>query len=241
MWLVPKGSRTDRVLLCLHGGGFVSGSIYTHRKMFGHLAKAAGTRALLVGYRLLPEGGGYPVPVDEAEAAYRWLLEQGIEPGHIAFAGDSVGGWLAITVQLRARARGLPLPAAALLMSPVSDLEAVGESYDVGTDPLFHRDFVQGLMRGFLGPAGDPRDPLASPLHADLTGLGPVYIQVGGDEALLDDARSLDEHARKAGLDARLDVFPGRLHTFQMAAGRAPEADDAINRMASWLRPRLGL
>ncbi|HYX60338.1 MAG TPA: alpha/beta hydrolase fold domain-containing protein, partial [Streptosporangiaceae bacterium] len=128
MWLVPKRARTDRVLLCLHGGGFVGGSIYTHRKMFGHLAKAAGVRALLVGYRLLPEGGGYPVPVDEGEAAYRWLLDQGTEPGHIAFAGDSVGGWLAITVQLRARARGLPLPAAALLMSPVSDLEVTGES-----------------------------------------------------------------------------------------------------------------
>ena len=86
MWLVPKRARTDRVLLCLHGGGFVGGSIYTHRKMFGHLAKATGVRALLVGYRLLPEGGGYPVPVDEGEAAYRWLLEQGTETGHIAFA-----------------------------------------------------------------------------------------------------------------------------------------------------------
>ena len=243
MWLVPKGSRTDRVLLCLHGGGFVGGSIYTHRKMFGHLAKAAGARALLVGYRLLPEGGGYPVPVDEGEAAYRWLLEQGTEPGHVAFAGDSVGGWLAITVQLRARARGLPLPAAALLMSPVSDLAVGGESYDANrdTDPLFHRDFVRGLMQGFLGQAGDPRDPLASPLHADLTGLGPIYIQVGGDETLLDDARSLDEHARKAGVDTRLDVFPGMLHTFQMAAGRAPEADDAIRRLAAWVRPKLAM
>jgi acetyl esterase/lipase len=96
-------------------------------------------------------------------------------------------------------------------------------------------------MRGFLGPAGDPRDPLASPLHADLTGLAPVYIQVGGDETLLDDARSLDEHARKAGLDTRLDVYPGMLHTFQMAAGRAPEADDAIRQMAAWVRPRLDL
>jgi acetyl esterase/lipase len=243
MWLVPKGSRTDRVLLCLHGGGFVSGSIYTHRKMFGHLAKAAGARALLVGYRLLPEGGGYPVPVDEGEAAYRWLLEQGAKPRHIAFAGDSVGSWLAITVQLRARAKGLPLPAAALLMSPVSDLEVSGESYDTNrdTDPLFHRDFVRGVVQGFLGQAGDPRDPLASPLHADLAGLGPIYIQAGGDETLLDDARSLDEHARKAGVDTRLDVFPGMLHTFQMTAGRAPEADDAIRRLAAWVRPRLGL
>ena len=138
MWLVPKRARTDRVLLCLHGGGFVGGSVYTHRKMFGHLAKATGARALVTGYRLLPEGGGYPVPVDEGEAAYRWLLDQGTEPGHIAFAGDSVGGWLAITVQLRVRARGLPLPAAALLMSPVSDLEVTGESYDTnsGADPL---------------------------------------------------------------------------------------------------------
>ena len=241
MWLTPKRGRTDRVLLCLHGGGFVGGSIYTHRKMFGHLAKAAGARALLLGYRLLPEGGGYPVPVDEAEAAYRWLLEQGIEAGHIAFAGDSVGGWLAITTQLRAKDKGLPLPAAALLMSPFTDLEASGESYDNNSDPLFERDFVRGLVRGFFGPAADLRDPQASPLHADLAGLGPVYIQAGEEEALLDDARLLDEHARKAGVEARLDVFPGMLHTFQMAAGRAPEADDAIRRMADWARPRLGL
>src|SRR6476660_10526776 len=128
MWLVPKRARTDRVLLCLHGGVFVGGSIYTHRKMFGHLAKAAGARALLVGYRLLPEGGGYPVPVDDSEAAYRWLLGQGFAAEHIAFAGDSVGGWLAVTVQLRARERGLPGPAAALLLSPFADLEASGES-----------------------------------------------------------------------------------------------------------------
>ena len=98
-----------------------------------------------------------------------------------------------------------------------------------------------GLVEVAEHQGGDPRDPLASPLHADLAGLGPVYIQVGGDETLLDDARSLDEHARKAGVDTRLDVFPGMLHTFQMAAGRAPEADDAIRELAGWVRPRLGL
>ena len=108
MWAVPKRSRPDRVLLCWHGGGFVSGSVYTHRKMFGHLAKAAGVRALLAGYRLRPAGGAYPVPVDEAEAAYRWLLDQGIAAEHVAFAGNSVGGWLAVTVQLRARQQDLP-------------------------------------------------------------------------------------------------------------------------------------
>lgn len=243
MWAVPKRSSSDRVLLCLHGGGFVSGSIYTHRKMFGHLAKATGARALLAGYRLLPEGGRYPVPVDEVEAAYRWLLDQGIDASHVAFAGDSVGGWLAVAVPLRARDRGLPLPAAAMLLSPAVDMEVTGESFRTNRDkdPFFQEELVRGLVGSFLGEAAGPRDPLVNPLYADLTGLGPLYIQVGGDETLLDDARLLDEHARTAGVDVRLDVFPGMLHTFQMAAGRAPEADDAIRRMAGWVRPRLGL
>ena len=241
MWAVPKDSRPDRVLLCLHGGGFVGGSVYTHRKMFGHLAKAAGVRALLAGYQLLPEGGGYPVPVDEGEAAYRWLLGQGIAAEHIAFAGDSVGGWLAVTVQLRAREQGQPRPAAALLLSPFADFEASGESYQAGTDPLFTREFCRSLALGFLGGVAGLRDPEVNLLYADLDGLSPLYIQAGGDEALLDDARGLEEHARKAGLDVRLDVFPGMLHPFQMAAGRAPEADDAIARLAGWVRPRLGL
>jgi epsilon-lactone hydrolase len=243
MWAVPKRASTHQVLLCLHGGGFVSGSVYTHRKMFGHLAKAAGVRALLVGYRLLPEGGVYPVPVEEVAAVYRWLLDQGTAASHIAFAGDSVGGWLAITVQLRVREQGLPLPAAAMLISPLADMEAGGASYETNRDkdPFFRQELVRGLVGSFLGETGDPRDPLASPLYADLTGLSPVYIQAGGDEALLDDARALDEHARKAGVDARLDIFPGMLHTFQMAAGRAPEADEAIRAMADWVRPRLGL
>jgi epsilon-lactone hydrolase len=241
MWAVPTGASTDRVLLCLHGGGFVGGSVYTHRKMFGHLAKAVGARALLVSYRLLSEGA-YPAPADDVLAAYRWLLDQGILASHIAFAGDSAGGWLAITVQLRARQQRLPLPAVTMLMSPWTDMEVDGESYDFNRDkdPFFKKEVVTGLAQGFLGGA-DPRDPLAGPLHADLAGLGPVCIQVGGDEALLDDARRLDEQLAKAGVDVRLDVFPGMLHTFQMAAGRAPEADDAIRRMSGWVRPRLGL
>ena len=156
-------------------------------------------------------------------------------------AGDSVGGWLAVTMQLRTRAAGLPRPAAAMLISPATDLEANGDSYQTNRDPFFNREVVRGLMQGFLGPDGNPRDPLAGPLYADLSGLSPLYIQVGGDEALLDDARRLDEQARRAGVEVRLDIFPDMLHTFQMAAGRAPEADDAIGRLAAWVRPRLGL
>jgi acetyl esterase/lipase len=242
MWAVPKGASTDRVLMCIHGGGFLGGSIYTHRKMFGHLAKAAGTRALLVSYHLLPEGV-FPVPEGDVTNAYRWLLDQGISGERIAFAGDSVGGWLAVTAQLRARKQGLPLPAAALLMSPCVDMETTGKSYETNqdSDPFFKRDVVRGIIRGFLGEDTDARDPRANPLYADLSGFGPLYIQAGGDETLADDARLLYEHAAKAGVDARLDIVPDMLHTFQMAAGRAPEADDAIRELAGWVRPRLGL
>ena len=242
MWAVPKRASTDRVLMCIHGGGFQGGSIYTHRKMFGHLAKAAGTRALLVSYRLLPEGV-FPAPEGDVTNTYRWLLDQGISAGRIAFAGDSVGGWLAVTVQLRARELGLPLPAAALLMSPCVDMETTGSSYETNrdSDPFFKRDVVRGIIRGFLGEDTDARDPRVNPLYADLSGLGPLYIQAGGVETLADDARLLYEHAAKAGVDARLDIVPDMLHTFQMAAGRAPEADDAIRELAGWVRPRLGL
>jgi acetyl esterase/lipase len=242
LWVDPDGGVGDRVLLCMHGGGYISGSISSHRKLFGHLARAAGVRALVFEYRLAPTHP-HPAQVDDATEVYRWLLDRGIRPEHVAFTGDSAGGGLSITTQLRAREQELPLPAAAMPFSPWVDLEAVGETYDINRekDPFFFRESVRQFAGMFLGAGGDPRDPLASPLYADLSGLGPIYIQVGGDETLLDDARRLDEHARKAGVEVRLDVFPGMLHTFQMAAGRAPEADEAIRRMAEWVRPRLGL
>lgn len=242
IWLIPKQSAQDRVLLCMHGGGYISGSMYSHRKLFAHLAKAAGTRALVFDYHLAPERI-HPSQVDESTDVYEWLLDQGVESGHIAFTGDSAGGGLAITTQLRARERGLPLPAASMPFSPWVDVAAAGMSYETNRDrePFFYAESVRQFASLFLGESGDSRDPLASPIYADLSGLGPIYIQVGGDETLLDDAQQLDELARKAGVDVRLDVFPGMLHTFQMAAGRAPEADEAIRRLAGWVRPRLGL
>jgi acetyl esterase/lipase len=241
MWAVPKGSAEDHVLLCIHGGGFVSGSMYTHRKMFAHLAKAAGARALIVDYPLLPDGV-HPVPVDHVVAAYRWLLDQGINAGHIAFTGDSAGGGLSITAQLRARDRGLPLPAAAMPISPWVDMEVTGETMlsNSETEALFNKPWVTQLAAGFLG-GSSAQDPQANPLYADLGGLGPLYVQVGGYEVLLDDSRRLAEHAEKAGVEVRLDIFPEQQHTFQMMAGRAPEADDAIRRLAEWVRPKLGL
>lgn len=242
LWIVPHEAADDRVLLCMHGGGFIGGSRYSHRKLFAHLARAVGARALLFDYRLVPEHI-HPAQVDDATTTYRWLLDQGIEPSRIAFTGDSVGGALTITTQLRARSLGLPLPAAALPFSPAVDLEATGASYDANRDrdEFFHREMVLGLVGMHLGADGSPRDPFANPLYGDLTGFGPIYIQVGGDEVLLDDAHLLAAAAEKAGVEVRLDVFAEMQHTFQMAAGRAPEADDAIQRMAGWVRPLLGL
>jgi len=242
MWVTPHGATQDRVLLALHGGGFVTGSIYTHRKLFGHIAKAVGARALIAGYRRAPEHV-HPAQVDDALTAYGWLLDQGIRPDHIAFTGDSSGGGLTITTQLRARAANRPLPAAAMPFSPWVDMEAIGDSMQTkkDTDALLQKEFADSLAGMFLGPDGDAKDPFANPLYADLSGLAPMYIQVGGDEVNLDDATRLAAQAEKAGVAVQLDVFDGEQHTFQMAAGRAPRADEAIRRMAEWVRPHLGL
>jgi len=241
MWATPKDAHQDRVLLCMHGGGFIGGSMYTHRKMFGHIAKQTGARALIINYRLLPEGM-HPKPVDDTVTAYRWLLDQRIAARHIAFCGDSAGGALSVTAQLRAREQGLPLPAATILLSPWVDFEVTGGTMqsNAGKDALFNQPWIKQLADDYRGSASE-RDPLVTPLHADLTGFGPIYVQVGDQELLLDDSRRLVSHAQQAGVDAQLEVFDEMQHTFQMMAGRAPEADEAIHRLAEWARPKLGL
>jgi acetyl esterase/lipase len=242
LWAVPKGCAEDRVLLCLHGGGYVVCSMYSHRKVYGHLAKAVGCRALIPHYRRAPEHV-HPAPVDDAATAYGWLIDRGIAPGHIALTGDSAGGGLAVTTLLRARERNRPMPAATMPLSPWVDMENTGETLvsNREKDALVQKEIVEAMAATFLGEGGNRRDPLANPLYADLKGLPPMYIQVGGDETLLDDSRRLAARARQAGVDARLDVFPEMQHDFQISAGHAPEADDAIRKLAEWVRPKLGL
>jgi epsilon-lactone hydrolase len=245
MWIVPKAAAEDRVALSLHGGGFVTGSIYTHRKLFGHLAKAIGAPALSVDYRRTPEHR-HPAQLDDAMAAYGWLLDQGISADHIALVGDSAGGGLTITTMLRARELARPTAAALMPLSPWFDMELSGGSLKSNRyrDALFGGEEpmdLHALVNMFLGEGRNRKDPLASPLYADLAGLPPIYIQVSGAEMLLDDSRRLAERARDAGVDVRLDVFPEQQHTFHMSAGHAPEADDAIRRLAEWARPKLGL
>jgi len=242
MWAVPKGCMEDRVILCFHGGGFFSGSMYTHRKLYAHFARNIGCRALIVHYRRSPEHV-HPAQVNDALAAYQWLLDQGIQSNHIALIGDSAGGGLSITATLLARDKGLVMPAAVMPFSAWFDMEVIGASMgsNHGKDLLLNKDWVKAMAGMFLGENGDPKDPYANPLYADLTGLPPVYIQVGSDEVLLDDSLRLAELARNSGVDVSLNIFPDMQHSFQMAAGRAPEADDAISRYVEWVKPKLGL
>lgn len=242
MWVVPKGCITTKVLLCAHGGGYVAGSMYTHRKLFGHIAKAVGCKALSVNYGLAPEAP-HPAPVNDMVKAYRWLLDQGFKSTDIALVGDSAGGALALTTVAAIRAQKLPLPAATMPMSPWAGADTSGKSYDTNskTDVLVTRGMSEIIGQLFLGPNGNPKDPLANPLCIDYTGYPPIYIQVGGYEAVMDDSTRAAESARRAGVNVKLDIFPEMQHCFELMAGTAPEADDAVQRMAKWVRPILGI
>ncbi|MBI4694119.1 MAG: alpha/beta hydrolase [Gammaproteobacteria bacterium] len=241
LWAVPKGAATDRVLFCTHGGGCVTGSRFSHRKLYAHLAKAVGCRALILDYRRAPEHT-HPAQVNECVAVYRWLLAQGIKPEHVATTGDSAGGQLCTTVVLGARDAGLPLPAAVMPLSPWYDMEATGESIErnAAVDRLIKRPLIENMAGLFLG-GHSPKDPLCNPLYADLAGFPPIYLQVGGYEALLDDSTRFAARAQAAGVNATCEVWPEMQHVFQFMAGNAPEADQAIAKLAAWVQPKLGL
>jgi len=241
LWVRPKQAAQDRVMLYLHGGGYVGGSIWTHRKMVGHLAKAIGCNALLPSYDYAFESK-FPSQIEQAVAAFEWLAAQGIKPEHTIGAGDSAGAGLIVAATMKRRDAGRPLPAALLSISGWYDFSASGKSYETNRekDAFFQKASVDMLASLVLGGA-DARNPLASPIFADLKRLPPIYLQVGEDETLLDDSRALADRAKAAGVEVRLDAFPGMLHSFQMMAGRAPEADEAIERLAEWVRPKVDL
>lgn len=244
LWAIPKGCAQDRVLLGLHGGAFSGGSRQSHRKMFAHIAKAIGCRALIPEYRLAPEHL-FPAALDDAHATYQWLLDQKFVGRHIVIAGDSAGGALTLSLQFRLRDEGKPLPAASLLISPLTDLAATGASLaaNTGQDVLATVASISGTAAGYLGPDGDKykRDPLASPLYGNFRGLSPMYIQVGGAEGLLDDSRRVADKARAAGTDCKIDIYPEMQHVFHCMVGNAPEADQAVADAAAWAKPKLAL
>ena len=237
--VVPDGAVTDRVVLYLHGGGYVVLSPRTHAKLAAGIAKAVGCRLVSVDYRLAPEHP-FPAAVDDALAAYRALLDQGYAPHQVAISGDSAGGGLTMATLLAARDAGVPQPAAAVPLSPWVDLEGTGETMDskADADLIVGRDGLK-MMADMYVAGGDFRDPLVAPMYGDFTGIAPLYIQVGGDETLLDDSTRLAANAARAGVDVRLDVFPEMQHVFQTTLGMIPEADDAIARIGQYLRGKL--
>jgi monoterpene epsilon-lactone hydrolase len=241
LWAEPDGAIEDRVVQYVHGGGYVIGSLASYRKLTGHLARAIGCRVLSVDYRLAPEHP-HPGPVDDSVAAYRWLLAEGYRPEHLAISGDSAGGGLTLATLVKLRDDGIPQPAAAVPLSPWADLEGVGDTMTTNADKdlIVQRAGLLG-MAGMFRAGADVRDPLVSPIYADYRGLCPLYIQVGSDETLLDDARRVAASAEKAGVDVTLEVFPEMQHVFQMAAGNMPEADDAVAKIGAWLRAKLAI
>jgi monoterpene epsilon-lactone hydrolase len=242
LWCIPVDGADDRVILYAHGGGFVTGTMDSHRKVAAHLAKATGVRALVLDYRLAPEHP-FPAQLDDAVAAYRWLLDQGITPEHIATAGDSAGGNLATSVVLKLRDDGVPLPAAIVGFSPWYDMDGTGTTLDTNasTDAFVSRDVAGNMAMMFLGEKGSAIDPLANPLYADAHGLPPMYLTAGTHEGLQDNAERFMDIAKNAGVDVTLEITDGMQHIHPIMAGRAPEADNTIDNVARWLRPKLGL
>ena len=238
-WIEAPGADASRALLYLHGGGYVIGSVNTHRDLVSRIARAAGVRALSVEYRLAPENP-HPAAVEDSTAAYRWLLGQGLEPSRVVLAGDSAGGGLVIATLVALRDAGDPLPAAGVCLSPWVDLEGIGESMTTKAelDPLIQLDGLVKMGRLYLGDL-DPHTPLAAPLYADLGGLPPLLIQVGTAEALLDDATRVAEKASTAGVDVTLEPWEDMIHVWQIFASQLPEARDAIDRIGDFIRKRI--
>ncbi|MEA3221998.1 MAG: alpha/beta hydrolase [Thermodesulfobacteriota bacterium] len=235
-WIVAPDAADDLAVLYLHGGGYVSGSINTHRELAARISRAAKARALIIEYRLAPEHP-FPAALEDSMASYRWLVTEGFDPARIVIAGDSAGGGLVISTLIALRDEGEALPAASVCLSPWVDLEELGESMitKAEVDPIILREILIADAKAYLGNA-DPHTPLAAPLYADLTGLPPMLIQVGTSEVLFDDSTRLAERARDAGVDVILEPWEEMIHIWQFFASILPEGQEAIGRIGKFIR-----
>lgn len=215
-WTLTPGADRDAALLYFHGGGFVIGSLDSHRHLAAETGRALGIPTLALDYRLAPEHP-FPAAVEDALAGYRYLLGCGIRPERIVLVGDSAGGGLVVSAMLAIREAGLQQPKAGWCISPWVDMEALGETMDslAATDPMVQKAGLLDMARLYLNGA-DPRSPLAAPIHADLKGLAPLLIQVGAAETLLDDAVRLARAAGIAGLPVDLQIWPEMVHVWPL-------------------------
>jgi len=234
--ITVRKARPGTEVLFLHGGAYSVGSFRNYGHFTWRLGKAARARVLALDYRMAPEHP-YPAALNDALAAYCWLLDQGARPDRILLAGDSAGGGLTLALLLKLRDEGVPLPAGAVALSPWTDLATTGASLHTkaDTDPMLVASEIPHHAAMYLGGA-DPRDPYASPLYGDPRGLPPTLIQAGGDEVLLDDAVRMAEKMQAAGCDVELQVWPRMPHVFQLLATVMPEAQAAVAEIARFAR-----
>ena len=230
--ITVRKARPGTEVLFLHGGAYSVGSFRNYGHFTWRLGKAARARVLALDYRMAPEHP-YPAALNDALAAYCWLLDQGARPDRILLAGDSAGGGLTLALLLKLRDEGVPLPAGAVALSPWTDLATTGASLHTkaDTDPMLVASEIPHHAAMYLGGA-DPRDPYASPLYGDPRGLPPTLIQAGGDEVLLDDGVRMAEKMQAAGCDVELQVWPRMPHVFQLLATVMPEAQAAVAEIA---------
>ncbi|MEQ1900367.1 MAG: alpha/beta hydrolase [Devosia sp.] len=239
-WMEMPRVAQDRVFLLLHGGGYNAGSPRTHRKLAANMSRAAHMKVLTPDYRLAPEHP-FPAAVKDALKAYGWLLEQGFSEDRIVVGGDSAGGGLALSMLLALREAGATMPRIAVLMSPWTDLGVSSPSYERyrKLDPIITREGLREAGRWYAGERS-LQDPMASPLFADLRGLPPLLVHVGGDETMLDDSRLLAERASAAGVDVTYKLWPEMWHVHQNAAPEVPEAAQAFSDIAAFIRTKFG-
>jgi epsilon-lactone hydrolase len=239
-YLRPPDARDDAAVLYLHGGGYVIGSPRSHRHLAAAIGRAAGTSTVLLDYRLAPEHP-FPAAVDDAVAAYQWLLARGLSSDRIVVAGDSAGGGLTVALLLALRERGMAQPAGGVCISPWVDLTCSGASYatKAATDPIVTRDGVAAMAQAYAGTR-DFKGPLVSPLFADLRGLPPLLVQVGSEEVLLDDAAGLSARARAAGVDVTYEEWPAMIHVWHWFLPMLDEAERAIATIGRFVRTRIG-
>jgi acetyl esterase/lipase len=236
-WVSAPGVVEENVILYLHGGGYIAGSINSHRDLVSRISRASKARVLNIDYRLAPEHP-FPAAVEDSTKAYRWLIEdQKINPNNIIIAGDSAGGGLTLVTLLNLRDKGIALPAAAVGLSPWTDLGITGESYkkNIKIDPFVTLDGAIFDAQLYLGDT-DYQNPLASPLYGDLKGLPPILIQVGTAELLLDDSLNFAKRAKEAGIDVTLDIWEDMPHVFQAFAAFAPEGQQGIDKIGEFIQ-----
>ena len=239
-WIWAPESQENRVILYLHGGGYLFGSARTHRVMLAHMARAAKARVLVLDYRLAPEIP-FPAPVEDSVSAYRWLQDQGISPQKIVLGGDSAGGGLVVAALVALRSVGEPMPAAGVCISAWTDMESTGQSMTTNAeaDPSVSKERLLKIAKVYLA-GKDPRAPLASPIHADLTGLPPLLLQVGSIEVLLDDSTLLKSRAKEAGVSVEMEVWDDMPHVWHHYAPILPEARKAIGKIGEFVLKHSG-